>query len=474
MINLYIYVPKGACTVNELTATICAIATPPGEGGIAVVRISGPNAFGLAEKVFRPIDSRRKVAAAKGYTAMFGHFLQGDREMDETVALFFRAPHSYTGEDVVELSVHGGGAMAKCLVECLITAGAAPAGAGEFTRRAFENGRISLTQAEAVMDIISAGGRQGAALGLAALDGALAREIAAVQESLTALASHIAAWVDYPEENVPELADGELSGTLQRNLDVLERLIRGYDAGAVLRRGVDAALLGRPNVGKSTLLNLLAGFERAIVTPVAGTTRDVVEQAVILGESGIRLNLFDTAGLRVTEDIVEAEGIRRSYRKLEEAGLVLAVFDGSEPLTEQDLELCRRCQGKPALALVNKNDLTQALDVTALQPYFQKILPIVATDAASRTALERAVSDLLGVTGFDPGAASLSGQRQLSAATRARDALKEAMEAADMGFGLDAVGVCIEDSLDALYALTGEKADEAVIEQVFSRFCVGK
>lgn len=474
MINLYIYVPKGACAVNELTATICAIATPPGEGGIAVVRISGPNAFGLAEKVFKPIDGRRKVAAAKGYTAMFGHFLQGDREMDETVALFFRAPRSYTGEDVVELSVHGGGTMAKCLVECLIAAGAAPAGAGEFTRRAFENGRISLTQAEAVMDIISAGGRQGAALGLAALDGALAREIAAVQESLTALAGHIAAWVDYPEENVPELAENELSDTLKGNLAVLERLIAGYDAGAVLRQGVDAALLGRPNVGKSTLLNLLAGFERAIVTPVAGTTRDVVEQAVILGESGIRLNLFDTAGLRETTDIVEAEGIRRSYRKLEEAGLVLAVFDGSEPLTEQDLELCRRCQGKPALALVNKNDLAQALDVVALEPYFKKILPIVATDAASRKGLEQAVSDLLGVTGFDPGAASLSGQRQLSAATRARDALKEAMEAAELGFGLDAVSVCMEDALDALYALTGEKADEAVIEQVFSRFCVGK
>lgn len=458
--------------MNDLSATICAIATPPGEGGIAVVRLSGPAAYDIAEKVFVPVNTRKKVQEAKGYTAMFGHFFQAGRRMDETVALFFRAPHSYTGEDVVELSVHGGGAMAQCLVEALIAAGAAPAGAGEFTRRAFENGRMSLTQAEAVMDIISASGRQGAALGLAALDGALAKKIAGVQAALTELATHIAAWVDYPEEDVPALQESQLTDTLTRSRTVLDDLIRNYDAGAVLRRGVDAALLGRPNVGKSTLLNLLAGFERAIVTPVAGTTRDVVEQAVMLG--GIRVNLFDTAGLRETEDVVEAEGIRRSYKKLEEAGLVLAVFDGSEPLNADDLQLAARCKGKPALALVNKNDLQQRLELEQLKPYFRKILCLSANDPAAREALGDAVCELLGVTGFDPGAACLAGERQLSAATRAQSALNEALEAAAGGFGLDAVSVCLDDALDALYALTGERADEAVIDGVFEKFCVGK
>ena len=432
--------------MNDLSATICAIATPPGEGGIAVVRLSGPAAYDIAEKVFVPVNTRKKVQEAKGYTAMFGHFFQAGRRMDETVALFFRTPHSYTGEDVVELSVHGGGAMAQCLVEALIAAGAAPAGAGEFTRRAFENGRMSLTQAEAVMDIISASGRQGAALGLAALDGALAKKIAGVQAALTELATHIAAWVDYPEEDVPALQESQLTDTLTRSRTVLDDLIRNYDAGAVLRRGVDAALLGRPNVGKSTLLNLLAGFERAIVTPVAGTTRDVVE----------------------------AEGIRRSYKKLEEAGLVLAVFDGSEPLNADDLQLAARCKGKPALALVNKNDLQQRLELEQLKPYFRKILCLSANDPAAREALGDAVRELLGVTGFDPGAACLAGERQLSAATRAQSALNEALEAAAGGFGLDAVSVCLDDSLDALYALTGERADEAVIDGVFEKFCVGK
>ncbi len=458
--------------MNDLSATICAIATPPGEGGIAVVRLSGPAAYDIAEKVFVPVNTRKKVQEAKGYTAMFGHFFQAGRRMDETVALFFRAPHSYTGEDVVELSVHGGGTMAQCLVEALIAAGAAPAGAGEFTRRAFENGRMSLTQAEAVMDIISASGRQGAALGLAALDGALAKKIAGVQAALTELATHIAAWVDYPEEDVPALQESQLTDTLTSSRTVLDDLIRNYDAGAVLRRGVDAALLGRPNVGKSTLLNLLAGFERAIVTPVAGTTRDVVEQAVMLG--GIRVNLFDTAGLRETEDVVEAEGIRRSYKKLEEAGLVLAVFDGSEPLNADDLQLAARCKGKPALALVNKNDLQQRLEPEQLKPYFRKILCLSANDPAAREVLGDAVRELLGVTGFDPGAACLAGERQLSAATRAQSALNEALEAAAGGFGLDAVSVCLDDALDALYALTGERADEAVIDGVFEKFCVGK
>lgn len=462
-----------------MSSTICALATPPGAGGIAVVRVSGPEAYAVVEEIFTPRNPAKRVAEAKGYTAMLGHYHLRGEEMDETIALFFRAPHSYTGEDVIELSVHGGNAMAQGLLEALYLAGAAPAGPGEFTRRALENGRMSLTQAEAVMEIISAEGRQGAALAKSALDGALARRIAGIQAALQTLAAHLTAWIDYPEEDVPEVSQAELIATLSEQRDTLDQLIAGYGAGAVLRRGVDCVLLGRPNVGKSTLLNLLAGFDRAIVTPIAGTTRDVLEQAVMLGDTGIRLNLFDTAGVRevgVDGDAIEAEGIRRSWKKLDEAGLVLAVFDAAQPLSEDDLELARKCQGRPAIAVLNKQDLAGEQDVPrgTLEPYFKKIVPMCAKDAVGLQALTDAVADLLGTAQLDPSAAQLCSARQLAAATRARDALAEAIRARQDGFGLDAAAVCLTDALQALCDLTGEDATEATIDEVFETFCVGK
>lgn len=464
----------------QLSTTICALATPPGAGGIAVVRVSGPDAYAIVEKVFVPIHSHKKVADARGYTALFGHFVLRDQVMDETVALFYRAPHSYTGEDVIELSVHGGTVMADSLLESLYLAGAVPAAPGEFTRRALINGRISLTQAEAVMEIISAGGRQGAALARTALDGALARKIAGIQATLQTLYSHLTAWIDYPEEDVPELLPEELSMTLEEAKQELDTLISGYGAGAILHRGVDCVLCGRPNVGKSTLLNLLAGFDRAIVTPVAGTTRDVVEQAVMLGD--IRLNLFDTAGVRdVGEegDAIEAEGIRRSWKKLEEAGLVLAVFDSAADLGPDDLSVAEKCQGRPAIAILNKQDLVgdearlAAMQKT-LESYFRQVLPLSAKDPASLPRLSDAVADLLGTGQVDTGAAALCSARQLAAATAARDALAEGIRSQKDGLGPDAAGVCLADALAALAELTGEDVTEATIDQVFSTFCVGK
>ena len=464
----------------QLRSTICALATPPGEGGIAVVRLSGPDAYSIAAKVFAPIHKEKSVLEAKGYTALFGHYLLDGQEMDETVALFYRAPRSYTGEDVVELSVHGGSAMADGLQQALIAAGAMPAAPGEFTRRALENGRMSLTQAEAVMEVISAGGRQGAALAKSALDGRLAREAEGIRRQLQTLAAHLTAWIDYPEEDVPELAPDELKAALQQQKAKLDGWVNSYNAGAVLRHGVDCVLLGRPNVGKSTLLNLLAGFDRAIVTPVAGTTRDVVEQAVQLGD--IRLNLFDTAGVRdvgAQGDAVEAEGIRRSWNKLDEAGLVLAVFEAGAPLTEDDKAIAARCAGRPALAVLNKQDLQPppnalAAQEQALRPYFRALLPLTAKDPASRDVLAGAVARLLGTAHVDTGAAALCSARQLAAATAARDALAAAIESQRQGLGPDAAGVCLADAQRALAELTGEDAGEATLDEVFSTFCVGK
>ena len=455
-----------------METTIVALETPHGAGGIAVVRLSGPESYRVTGQVFRPMNPEKKVSEAKGYTAMFGHFIARGKTLDEGVALFFRAPRSYTGEDVVELSCHGGMVIAQELITACIAAGAEPAGPGEYTKRAFLNGRMSLTQAEAVMDLIGAAGRQGAALAESALSGALARQIEEYKNQLVALAGHLAAWVDFPEEDVPDLEENTLRGTLEQVCTGVRGLIGSYGGGAVLRQGVDAAIVGSPNVGKSTLMNLLAGFDRAIVTPIAGTTRDVVEQAVMLG--GVRVNLFDTAGLRETGDVVEAEGIRRSFARLEQAGFVLAVFDASQPADKEDAELAQKCAGRPALAILNKTDLPRRFDEQVIVPYFSEIVSISANDPAFLSTVEQAAARVLGVAHLDEDAMLLANERQLACAKTARNALAEALDAVRAGFTLDAAGVCIDDALNALYALTGENASDDVIEEVFSKFCVGK
>ncbi len=455
---------------------IAAIATPPGAGGIAVVRLSGPGCAQVAGRVFRPMDPGKSLETAPGYTALFGYFVQDGAVRDELVALRFRAPRSYTGEDVVELSCHGGAAVSEALLRACLDAGAAPAGPGEFTKRAFLNGRIGLTQAEAVMDLISATGRQGAAAAAAVMEGALYQKIAAVRDHLVTLAGHLAAYTDFPEEDVPALAPEALAAGLQGDKAVLDGLIAGYGAGQAVRRGVPAAIVGSPNVGKSTLLNLLAGFERAIVTPIAGTTRDVVEEELSL--AGIRLHLSDTAGIRETGDVVEAEGIRRSYAALDKAGLVLAVFDASAPCGEADLDLARRCAGKPAVAILNKSDLPKAFDEGRIAPFFSgeqgKIVSISAKDPQFIQTVEDAVAAVLGTAHADPDALLLAGERQLAAAKEAQSALADALAALEGGMTLDAAGVCVDDALNALYQLTGERAGDDVIDEVFSTFCVGK
>lgn len=451
--------------------TIAAISTPQAAGGIGIVRISGTDARRVASRVFRP-SGGKSIEEAKGYTALFGRVADGEGEFDEAVALVFSQPKSYTGEDVVELSCHGGLFLVKRLLAAVLRAGAQSAEPGEFTRRAFLNGKLSLTGAEAVMDLIGAQGKQAAAAALAAKDGALGRRIDAVKETILSLSAHLAAWVDYPEDDIPALEPQALERELAAVQGELDRLLAGFEQGRIIREGVETVLAGRPNVGKSTLMNLLSGCERSIVTDIPGTTRDVVEETVRLGD--VVLRLADTAGLRETENPVEAAGVARTRERLKRAGLVLAVFDTSAPLSEEDRSLLQELKGSRAVAVLNKTDLPGRIEEEEIRAAVSQVVELSAATGQGYDALTKAVETALGTGEIDPAAGMLATERQKACALRAREGVGQAAEAIRAGMTLDAVSVALDDAAAALLELTGERVTDAVLDEVFARFCVGK
>ncbi len=451
--------------------TIAAISTANGVGGMGVIRISGEKAGQTAEKVFRSV-SGKKVTEMKGYTASFGKIYDGDELIDEAVVLVFRAPHSYTGEDVVEISCHGGLYITKRVLRAVLKNGAEPAQPGEFTKRAFLNGKMGLTEAEAVMDIISARGSQSAKAALSCMEGTLRKRIDSVRDILVNAAAHLSAWADYPEEDIPEVNENNLTDSLEQCKRELLDLLKGYDAGKIMREGVDTVIAGRPNVGKSTLMNLLSGCERSIVTNVPGTTRDIVEETVILGE--IPLNLSDTAGIRTTEDIVEKIGVQKAKDRVQKAGLVLAVFDSSKPLSEDDKQLIDLIAEAPSIAVINKTDLVQQLDTDYIKQRISHVVLISALKGSGAQELEQAVAEIIGTSQLDASQGILATERQRAAAEKSLQSVEEAIATIRTGITLDAVTVIIEDAINSLLELTGERTTEAVTDQVFHHFCVGK
>lgn len=451
--------------------TIAAISTAQGEGGIGVIRISGENALEIADKIFININNK-KITEMKGYTATFGKICHNGEEIDEAVALVFRAPHSYTGEDVVELSCHGGIYLTKQVLRAAISAGAEPAQAGEFTKRAFLNGKIDLTEAEAVIDLISAKSRSAARAALFVKDGALRKKIDTVKDNLLSLAAHLSAWADYPEEDIAEVTDDMIFDTCNGAVETLEKLLKTYDSGQAVKQGIDTVIAGRPNVGKSTLMNLLSGYEKSIVTDIPGTTRDIVEDTVIVKD--VILRLSDTAGLRDTEDTVEKIGVDRARKRLEQCGLLLAVFDNSRELDDEDKLLIDSAQNVPSIAIINKTDLEQKIDIKYISSKISKIIYISAVSGEGREELENAVEEIAGTANLNPSDGILSNERQRLAVSNALNSVKEAKTALEMGMTFDAVTVSLEDAISELLELTGEKTSDEVIDRVFHNFCVGK
>lgn len=452
-------------------SSIAAISTPLGTGGVGIIRISGKNATEIADRIFVSVNDK-KLSSSKGYRAYFGRIFDGETAVDEVVCLVFRAPHSYTGEDVVEINCHGGVVLLKKILRLVLQNGAQAAAPGEFTKRAFLNGKLDLSEAESVMTLISAQGEQGANAAFNQLEGSLSRKIEKINSSLLSLAAHIAAWVDYPDDEIEELGNNELYSTIYNAYLELCALLSNFDSGMAVTNGVESAIVGKPNVGKSTLMNLLTGYDRSIVTEIEGTTRDVVEETVNL--NGCILRISDTAGMRETGDIVEKLGVERSRKKLERAAIVFAVFDLSKPLSDEDKELIDECKDKNVIPIVNKTDLEPRLDVDYIKNKLGSPLFISAKSGDGYNELCDRVAELMGTKNFDTTSAMLVNERQRICCQKASDALKNALEALNIGLTPDAIGVCIDDAIAALLELTGQKASEAVVDEVFKQFCVGK
>ena len=453
--------------------TIAAVATPAGPGAIGILRLSGPAAAEIAAAVFRPLG-RAGLLERPARTLVYGDLL--DREgaaIDRVLCTYSRGPASYTGEDTAEIHCHGSPMVLSLGLEALFAQGARQAGPGEFTQRAFLNGRLDLAQAEAVADLLDARSREGARHAAGQLSGALSRKIQAVYSALVDVMAHFHAVLDYPDEDVDPFTRQALEEDLRRQEEALQKLLATYQRGRRLNQGVKCALVGRPNAGKSSLLNALAGYERAIVTDIPGTTRDTVEESVELG--GLPLRLTDTAGLRESADPIERLGVARSRAAMEEAELILVLWDGSVPAEEEDRALLREAMSlAPTILVRSKGDLPAApasgLDMDPAPP----VVELSAKTGEGLEALSQAVAALFPK---DPGAAYgelLTNARQALAAQRALEDVARARAALAAGVTPDALLTDVEEALSALGELTGQSVREDVTARIFQRFCVGK
>ena len=449
--------------------TIAAISTPAGEGGIGVIRISGNDAVNIANKVFKTANGVPLTDLA-GYSAAFGFVYDKDEQIDEAVATVFLEPKSYTGENVCEISCHGGQFVTSAVLRAVLSAGAVMAAPGEFTKRAFLNGKLDLIKAESVMGLISAKSREELRIQLAAKKGKVSEEIEKIEAALLELSADFAAYSDYPDEDLPELSMENFNRLITFAESELSKLLSTFDSGKVLREGVTTAIVGKPNVGKSTLMNMLSREKRSIVTDIAGTTRDVIENTVNF--AGLNLILADTAGIRQTEDTVEGVGVELAKERLSSAQLVLAVFDSSEELDNNDKEILSLLSPDNTVIVLNKTDKAKRIDEELFVGF--KTVYISAKNSEGEEELEKAVREITVADSIDPAAAVLLSERQRDLVEKAHTAVLEAKNMLSLGFTIDAVEVCVEDALSILYTLSGKRVTNEVADEVFRRFCVGK
>lgn len=458
-----------------LSDTIAAISTPLGEGGLAVVRLSGPRSLQIADHIFRPAGKKSPAPSqAKTHTVHYGHIHRDGHDIDEVLLTVLKAPRTFTTEDMVEISCHGGLLPAKLVLDAALAAGARIPTPGEFTKRAFINGRIDLTQAEAVADLIHSRTELALAAANEQLAGKLSQRIEKLRDSLVATLAHIEAHIDFPDEDISPDTRDQLLQRLDRAIQFMDELLRTAPEGQILRRGIRAAIIGRPNAGKSSLLNLLLGHERAIVSPIPGTTRDTIEETANI--RGIPVVFVDTAGLREAGDTIEQEGIRRSRRSVQQAELILHVLDSSEPLTDEDRRFLDEFSNKKRLLILNKSDLPQQLELppsahtTATQP-----LSISCQTAAGLEDLKTALEQLVwsGQVRSEMSHVMINSRHQ-EALERARKHTTDAAAALRADQSLELIAMDLRIAMNAVGEIVGKTTTEDLLDSIFSQFCLGK
>ena len=458
-----------------LEDTISAVATALGEGSVGIIRISGSEALAIGEALFKAASGKPLVAYPVN-TLVYGHVYDQDGSLvDEVLAVYMRAPRSYTAEDVVELQCHGGVQALKKLLQLTYVAGARPAEPGEFTKRAFLNGRIDLTQAEAVMDIIRSRSEAGLKLAARQQQGQLAGELRSIRKSLVDVIVNLEAVIDYPEEDIEDVTYGAVQENIGGAVSKIEGLLEHAHTGKILREGLRTAIVGRPNVGKSSLLNALLREERAIVSQYAGTTRDVIEEQLLL--DGVPLVLADTAGIRSTDDFVEKIGVEKSRRLLQDSELVICVIDGSTGLTAEDEAILEAAEGKPCVIIVNKSDLELAVDIEALRQRFgaDKVMMLSAKTLSGIEEFSAWLKNYVyGSEGTLGDGVYIQNARQERLLREGLQALVDAAQAAENMLPYDCIVIDVRTAIELLGEITGDTVQDEIINEIFSRFCIGK